>query len=77
MTIKTANPVALWQEFHCPHIVISAVLKQHRHNIRAALEEIEAIKAYGGLDAPEKLPAGSTRFCSVVEQPQSRLNFRG
>lgn len=66
----------LWLEFHRPVRAFSDFLKWHRQNIRAAQEEIQAAKTYGGLDAPERIPAGSTMRPFMATAPASSITIR-
>ena len=50
----------LWLEFHQPVRAFSDFLKWHRQNVASGLESVQIAKTYGGLDAPERIPAGST-----------------
>lgn len=54
------SEIELWLEFHQPVRAISDFLKWHRQNVAQGLESMQIAKTYGGLDAPERIPAGST-----------------
>ena len=65
-----------WLEFHQPVRAFSDFLKWHRQNVASGLESVQMAKTYGGLDAPERIPAGSTMRPFSATAPASRITIR-
>ena len=66
----------LWLEFHQPVRAFSDFLKWHWQNVASGLESVQMAKTYGGLDAPERIPAGSTMRPFSATAPASRITIR-